>query len=46
MKKINAGLKAFLDTKKSKPVKKMMGGANMKKPVKAMMGKAMKMKKK
>jgi len=31
---------------KKKPVKKMMGGANMKKPVKAMMGKAMKMKKK
>ena len=32
--------------KKKKPVKKMMGGANMKKPVKAMMGKSMKMKKK
>ena len=32
---------------KKKPVKKMMGGANMmKKPVKAMMGKSMKTKKK
>jgi len=46
MKKMNPGLKAFLD-KKKKPVKKMMGGANMmKKPVKAMMGKSMKTKKK
>jgi hypothetical protein len=46
MKKMNAGLKEFLEKKKKKPVKKMMGGANMKKPVKAMMGKSMKMKKK
>ena len=47
MKKMNPGLKAFLDKKKTKPVKKMMGGANMmKKPVKAMMGKSMKTKKK
>ena len=43
---MNAGLKEFLEKKKKKPVKKMMGGANMKKPVKAMMGKSMKMKKK
>tara|TARA_R110002020_G_scaffold148314_1_gene324100 strand:- start:10 stop:150 length:141 start_codon:yes stop_codon:yes gene_type:complete len=46
MKKMNAGLKEFLEKKKKKPIKKMMGGANMKKPVKAMMGKSMKMKKK
>ena len=43
---MNAGLKEFLEKKKKKPIKKMMGGANMKKPVKAMMGKSMKMKKK
>ena len=43
---MNAGLKEFLEKKKKKSIKKMMGGANMKKPVKAMMGKSMKMKKK
>jgi len=45
MGKMNAGLKAFLDKKNKKTVKKMGGGAMMKKPVKAKMGKSMKTKK-
>jgi len=46
-KKGGGGMDIGKTPKKTKPVKKMMGGANMmKKPVKAMMGKSMKMKKK